>query len=207
VLGAVIGHQVGGGDGKKIATAAGAVGGAVIGHQVEKDRSRTLVGYRIEVRMDDGSTRTQPQTSARFPPPAAACCAGLHRDVVAVHGAAEKPHCGLRHSWSSGAYFAASSMRRLSASLLSIWPNLVVTRPSTTILPLLEEAQRAEVAGAVVVVLQEEGVEVHLRQQRLGHRLVVAGRRVRALEVAAAQVHGQRHAGRLVRHHLVDELA
>jgi outer membrane lipoprotein SlyB len=62
VLGAVIGHQVGGGDGKKIATAAGAVGGAVIGHQVEKDRSRTLVGYRIEVRMDDGSTRTfQPQ--------------------------------------------------------------------------------------------------------------------------------------------------
>lgn len=62
VLGAVIGHQVGGGDGKKIATAAGAVGGAVIGHQVEKDRSRTVVGYRIEVRMDDGSTRTfQPQ--------------------------------------------------------------------------------------------------------------------------------------------------
>ena len=62
VLGAVIGHQVGGGDGKKIATAAGAVGGAVIGHQVEKDRSRTVVGYRIDVRMDDGSTRTfQPQ--------------------------------------------------------------------------------------------------------------------------------------------------
>lgn len=62
VLGAVIGHQVGGGDGRKIATAAGAVGGAVIGHQVEKDRSRTVVGYRIDVRMDDGSTRTfQPQ--------------------------------------------------------------------------------------------------------------------------------------------------
>jgi hypothetical protein len=26
-----------------------------------------------------------------------------------------------------------------------------------------------------------------------------------ALEVAAAQVHGQQHAGRLLRHHLVDE--
>jgi outer membrane lipoprotein SlyB len=63
VLGAVIGHQVGGGDGRKVATAAAAVGGAVIGHNIEKDRARTVVGYRIDVHMDDGSTRTfQPQT-------------------------------------------------------------------------------------------------------------------------------------------------
>jgi hypothetical protein len=69
----------------------------------------------------------------------------------------------------------------------------------------LEETQRAEVARAVVVVLHEVGVEVHLGEQGLGHGLVVAGGRVRALEVAAAQVHGQGHAFRLLRHHLVDE--
>ncbi|CKT54357.1 Uncharacterised protein [Mycobacterium tuberculosis] len=48
----------------------------------------------------------------------------------------EKPHCGDSASWSSEAYLAASSMRRLSSSLSSISPNLVVTRPSTTVLPL-----------------------------------------------------------------------
>src|SRR5439155_14761813 len=31
----------------------------------------------------------------------------------------EKPHCGDRQSWPSGTYFAASSMRRFSISLLS----------------------------------------------------------------------------------------
>src|SRR5690606_2900051 len=44
----------------------------------------------------------------------------------------EKPHCGDRQSWSSGAYCAASSMRRFRSSLLSSSPSLVVTRPSTT---------------------------------------------------------------------------
>src|SRR5262245_22251148 len=47
-----------------------------------------------------------------------------------------KPHCGERQSWSSAMNFAASSMRRLSSSLLSSAPLLEVTRPSTTILPL-----------------------------------------------------------------------
>src|SRR5712671_5622065 len=44
----------------------------------------------------------------------------------------EKPHCGERPSRSSGTYFAASSMRRLRASLLSSWGVLVDTRPRTT---------------------------------------------------------------------------
>src|SRR5207245_11161713 len=49
----------------------------------------------------------------------------------------EKPHCGLRQSCSSGTYFAASSIRRFSASLLSSAARLLVTRPSTTrLLPL-----------------------------------------------------------------------
>src|SRR5207245_5737104 len=48
----------------------------------------------------------------------------------------EKPHCGDRQSCSSGTMPAASSIRRLSASLDSSSPTLVVTRPSTTVLPL-----------------------------------------------------------------------
>src|SRR5690606_27977947 len=47
----------------------------------------------------------------------------------------EKPHCGERQSWSSGTYRDASSIRRLSSSLDSSSPVLVVTRPSTTCLP------------------------------------------------------------------------
>src|SRR5919198_3210653 len=47
-----------------------------------------------------------------------------------------KPHWPEMHSCSSGAYFAAWSMRRLRSSLLSSLPVLVVTMPSTTSLPL-----------------------------------------------------------------------
>src|SRR4051794_23563846 len=48
----------------------------------------------------------------------------------------EKPHCGLSASCSSGACLDASSTRRLSSSLDSSLPLLVVTKPSTAILPL-----------------------------------------------------------------------
>src|SRR5215510_1903542 len=48
----------------------------------------------------------------------------------------ENPHCGLNASCSSGTYLLASSMRRLSSSLDSSLPLLVVTRPSTATLPL-----------------------------------------------------------------------
>src|SRR6185369_10452907 len=48
----------------------------------------------------------------------------------------EKPHWGDSASCSIGAYCAASAMRRLSVSLFSSSPNLVVTRPSTAVLPL-----------------------------------------------------------------------
>src|SRR5262249_17268306 len=48
-----------------------------------------------------------------------------------------KPHCGDRHNCSMSTYLAASSMRRLMASLLSSAPALEVTSPSTTcFLPL-----------------------------------------------------------------------
>src|SRR6266852_8685895 len=45
-----------------------------------------------------------------------------------------KPHCGDRQNCSSGANFAASSMRRLMSAFFSSVPLFDVTRPSTTIL-------------------------------------------------------------------------
>jgi len=57
VVGGLLGNQVGGGSGKKIATVAGAAGGAYAGHQTEKHLKST-VRYDVTVNMDDGSTQT-----------------------------------------------------------------------------------------------------------------------------------------------------
>ncbi|MDP3841131.1 MAG: glycine zipper 2TM domain-containing protein [Oxalobacteraceae bacterium] len=56
LLGGILGNQVGGGNGKKLATVAGAVGGGFAGNEVEK-RTRTTSSYEIRVRMEDGSMR------------------------------------------------------------------------------------------------------------------------------------------------------
>lgn len=58
VLGAAVGNQVGGGDGRKIATVLGAAGGAVVGHNVEKSRNTHVVGYRVDVKLDDGQMKS-----------------------------------------------------------------------------------------------------------------------------------------------------
>jgi len=63
VLGAVVGHQVGGGNGKKAATVLGAVGGGVAGHEVEK-RARAETVYQVRIRMDDQSLRNVEQAQA-----------------------------------------------------------------------------------------------------------------------------------------------
>jgi len=57
VVGGLLGNQIGGGSGKKIATVAGAAGGAYAGHQAEKHLKST-VRYDVTVKMDDGSTQT-----------------------------------------------------------------------------------------------------------------------------------------------------
>lgn len=62
VLGGVLGNQVGGGSGRKIATVAGAVGGGYAGNEVEK-RARATSSYRVQVRMEDGTTRSFKQTT------------------------------------------------------------------------------------------------------------------------------------------------
>ncbi len=63
VLGGVLGNQVGGGNGRKVATVIGAVGGGFAGHEVEK-RARSETSYSVKVRMDDGSIRTVTQSTA-----------------------------------------------------------------------------------------------------------------------------------------------
>ncbi len=62
VLGGVLGNQVGGGNGKKLATVAGAVGGGYAGNEIEK-RTRATTTYQVRVRMEDGSTQTFPQSN------------------------------------------------------------------------------------------------------------------------------------------------
>ena len=56
VTGAVIGRQFGSGSGRDIMTIAGAAGGAVAGHQVEK-HLRSGKRWDVHVRMADGTTR------------------------------------------------------------------------------------------------------------------------------------------------------
>ena len=57
IAGAVAGNQVGRGNGQNIATILGAVGGIVAGPAVEKN-VRATKHWEVDVRLDDGSTRT-----------------------------------------------------------------------------------------------------------------------------------------------------
>ena len=56
LLGGVLGHQVGGGSGKDAATVVGAIGGAVAGNNVQKNRDREVVGYRLHITLDNGQS-------------------------------------------------------------------------------------------------------------------------------------------------------
>ena len=57
VLGGVLGHQMGNGRGKDVMTVLGAAGGAVAGHQVEK-QVRATKHWEVAVRMESGALRT-----------------------------------------------------------------------------------------------------------------------------------------------------
>lgn len=59
ILGAVIGHQIGGGFGKSAATMLGGVGGAIAGNAIEGNQQPGQVheSYRVSVQGDDGSYR------------------------------------------------------------------------------------------------------------------------------------------------------
>lgn len=59
IAGAVIGRQIGGGSGRDLATAAGAIGGAVVGNNVEKNNSTQVrETWRVSVQVDRGGYRS-----------------------------------------------------------------------------------------------------------------------------------------------------
>jgi len=62
VVGGLLGNRVGGGSGRKVATVAGVVGGAMMGHQMERNAQMRDV-YQIGIRLDDGSYQTLSQDS------------------------------------------------------------------------------------------------------------------------------------------------
>jgi outer membrane lipoprotein SlyB len=62
VLGGVAGYQIGDGNGQKAATAAGAIGGAMLGNKIERDRAERIVGFRVHVRLDNGTERSFEQS-------------------------------------------------------------------------------------------------------------------------------------------------
>jgi outer membrane lipoprotein SlyB len=64
VLGGLLGHQVGGGNGRTLATIAGAVGGSLAGNEVERRTRAAPVSYQVRVRMEDGSVRSFPYSAA-----------------------------------------------------------------------------------------------------------------------------------------------
>jgi outer membrane lipoprotein SlyB len=63
VLGGVVGNQIGGGNGKKVATVAGVVGGGLLGNHIEKQQ-RATTSYSVTVRMENGERRTVRLASA-----------------------------------------------------------------------------------------------------------------------------------------------
>jgi outer membrane lipoprotein SlyB len=62
VVGGLLGNQIGDGSGRRIATVAGAAGGAYGGHQVEK-HVKSSKSWSVVVRMQDGESRTFPFAS------------------------------------------------------------------------------------------------------------------------------------------------
>ncbi len=58
VVGGLLGNQVGGGDGKKVATVAGAVVGGVVGNEIERNNSQSYNRYDVKIKMENGSLQT-----------------------------------------------------------------------------------------------------------------------------------------------------
>ena len=62
LIGGLLGNQVGGGNGKTLATVAGVAGGAFAGNTIEKNMKQVTV-YDVRLRMDDGSRRNMEVSS------------------------------------------------------------------------------------------------------------------------------------------------
>ncbi len=57
LIGGILGNQVGGGDGRKLATVAGAIGGGLAGNEIAKRMDAQTV-YNVQVRLDNGQVQT-----------------------------------------------------------------------------------------------------------------------------------------------------
>ena len=57
VLGGVVGNQFGSGSGRKVATGAGLIGGALAGNEIEKRNKISNQIYRVTVQMHNGLTQ------------------------------------------------------------------------------------------------------------------------------------------------------
>ena len=58
----MIGHQIGSGTGNTVATVAGAVGGAAVGHEIGESNA-SPDAYRLRIRFDNGIYQTVTQAS------------------------------------------------------------------------------------------------------------------------------------------------
>lgn len=56
IAGGILGNQTGRGHGRDVMTVLGAIGGAVAGHEIEKN-TKKVKSYEIAIRFDDGSSR------------------------------------------------------------------------------------------------------------------------------------------------------
>lgn len=64
VVGGLLGNQVGGGRGRAVATAAGAIGGVLVGNEMEQRNSVQVRNmYQISILLDDGTHQTITQDS------------------------------------------------------------------------------------------------------------------------------------------------
>ena len=98
-------------------------------------------------------------------------------------------------------------MRRLTSSLGSARGLLGAHEAEHDGRALGRKAQRGEIAGALVVIFEEEAVDLHLVEQDLCDRLVAALRHPGALEIAAAQMDAHGHIGRPIADRIVDQPA
>lgn len=57
LIGGILGNQIGGGDGRKLATVAGAIGGGLAGNEIAKRMDAQTV-YNVQVRLDNGQVQT-----------------------------------------------------------------------------------------------------------------------------------------------------
>lgn len=58
VVGGLLGNQIGSGDGKTAATVAGVAGGALVGHEIDKNRQATNSRYNVRVLLNNGDYQT-----------------------------------------------------------------------------------------------------------------------------------------------------